>query len=83
MEFSDDAIVTTGDSNRGFITLHLTDAVKLRYSVTFLYVPGRKDRLLGNTVRVKTCSVYSFGKFSNIHPTTWKCIPDEKKNSTY
>lgn len=43
MEFSDDAIITTGDSDRGFITLHLTDAVELRHAVTFLYVPGRKD----------------------------------------
>lgn len=83
MEFSDDAIIATGDSNRGFVTLHLTDAVKLRHTVTFLYIPGREDRLLGNTVSVKTCSVYSFAKFNNTHPTTWKCIPEEKTNSTY
>ena len=51
MNLLDDTVITTGDGHRCFVTLHLTDGVKLAHRVTLSYVPAPLER---NVIYINT-----------------------------
>ena len=72
-----DAIVATGDGDRGFVTLDLTDAVKLRHYITNLHIPtpGRQtqEQLFSNRKTDTRTAVFKQARDNVITLATLSC----------